>query len=150
MTKIRRVLAIAVAVAALVGATGTPAFAQDDSFYISSDTPSDCPDSGDPAGYLYFVDYGEGDLSDPAKNDDYVTLRDTCANGDGVRGYVWHNGAYQGSVYNGGGFDAFVVWDPFGNVLPGESVGLKVCSVNGPNGSPYHCSNRIDRRSQDG
>ena len=80
MTKIRKILATALAVAGMVAATGTPALAaHDDSFSVSSEIPSDCPTSSNPAGYVYFIDYGEGDLSNPAKNDDYMTLRDTCA-----------------------------------------------------------------------
>jgi hypothetical protein len=153
MTKIRRILTIVVAVAALVGVTGTPAYAYDDSFLVRTALPSGCPGSTghlSPAGYVYFVDYGEGDLSDPAKNDDYVLIRDTCADNDGVRAYAWHNGDYVGSKYNGNGTDEFVVWDPFGNVLPDDYVGLKICSVNGSGGTPYDCSEVFVYQSRDG
>lgn len=154
MTKIRKAIVVALAVAGLVAATASPASAAtDDSFWVHSDTPSDCPDSSDPAGYIYFIDYGEGDPSNPGKNDDYITLRDTCPNGNGVRGYAWLNGTYLGSVYNGGGFDSFKVWDPFaayGNVDAGDSVSLKICSVNGSGGTPYDCSSIYGRISVDG
>ncbi|MEH1127584.1 hypothetical protein [Micromonospora sp. CPCC 206061] len=138
------------AVAAMIGATGAPALAVDDSFYTTSATPSNCPDDDDPAGYVYFVDYGEGDLSNPAKNDDYVSIRDTCADGDGVAAYAWHKGVKHGPKYNGRGFDEFMVWDPFGNVLPGERVGIQICSQNGTYGTPYDCGSVIYRTSSDG
>ncbi|WP_027344585.1 hypothetical protein [Hamadaea tsunoensis] len=151
MFKTRRFLTLAVAVAGLVAATGTPALASyDDSFATHTVTPSDCSDKSDPAGYIYFVDYGEGDLSNPAKNDDYITLRDTCANGNGVRGYAFLNGTSLGSVYNGKGNGSFVVWDPFGNVKAGDKVGIAICSVNGSGGSPYDCSSVFVFASVDG
>jgi hypothetical protein len=151
MTKIRKALAVGMAVVGVLGASATSASAaHDDSFWVSGDTPSDCPNSNDPAGYIYFVDYGEGDLSNPDKNDDYITLRDTCANGNGVRGYAFLNGQSLGSVYNGKGNDEFVFWDPFGNVKAGDKVGLAICSVNGSNGSPFDCSSTYAFTSVDG
>ncbi|GLI00153.1 hypothetical protein [Phytohabitans aurantiacus] len=154
MIKLRRVLTVLAAVVAIIGATGAPALAVDDGFYTTSATPSNCPASSwgpnYPAGYLYFVDYGEGDLSNPDKNDDYLLIKDTCADGDGVVAFAWHKGVKKGPKYHGKGYDEYVVWDPFGNVAAGERIGIQVCSQNGSGGTPYDCGSIIYRTSQDG
>jgi hypothetical protein len=100
-------------------------------------------------GYARFVDYGPG-APGGGNNDDYVRVCDFYAGDhDGVKAYAWIGNDYQGSKYNGKGAGECVVWDPFPNVKPGQTVGLKVCLVDGPNGAPYYCDE--DRqKSQDG
>lgn len=97
-----------------------------------------------------FVDHGEGVPSDPAQNDDYVEIVDQCKDGHGVRGYVWLNGVYLGSRYNGHGAGETVIWDPLGNLSTGDRVGLKVCLVEGPDGTGFRCSNLVSRTISEG
>ena len=64
---------------------------------------------------------------------------------------------YLGDAYDGyGNFEVngiYVIWDPFkdwGNVQPGDSVGLKVCLVDGADDpTASHC-NSATVRSSDG
>jgi len=94
ITKIRKLLTVAAATTALVAAAATPASAAyDDSFSAHSAYDSTCENYGGYSGWVYFIDYGEGDLSNPAKNDDYIDIRDTCAaDHDGVIAEAWLNG----------------------------------------------------------
>ena len=78
-------------------------------------------------GSAQFVDNG------PA-GDDYIVIHDLSADGHGVKAYAWINGIYFGSMYNGNGLaGAAVTWRPWENVFDGDSVGLKVCLVDGDN-----------------
>lgn len=136
-----RAVGVAAAAAAATVLLGSPAFATvDDSFYAS--TAGGC-------AVLDFVDYGPG-AAGGGNNDDYLVIHDYCADGYGVRAYAWLNGAYLGSKWNGNGAagDA-VVWDPFGNVQGGDTVGIKVCLANGSSGSPFDCI-AVSRTSSDG
>ncbi|MGI5216209.1 hypothetical protein [Plantactinospora sp. CA-290183] len=135
----RLVTVAAVATVGLVGAAA-PAAAADDGFAVTTKTPSLCEDRDLIAGYLQFIDYGPG-APGGGNNDDYLSLEDWCADGDGVKGWAWLNGILLGERYNGNGTDAAVLWDPFppSTVRARDVVGLKVCSVNGPNGTPYNC-----------
>jgi hypothetical protein len=87
-------------------------------------------------GLATYVDYGEG-LPGGGKNDDYITITDECKDNHGVKAWAWLNGTcLEGchGVYNGSGAGKVtLVWDPFpnGNVREGDSVGLKICSVDG-------------------
>jgi hypothetical protein len=110
------------------------AAATDDSFGVS--TTNAC-------GAIDFVDFGPG-APGGGDNDDYVEIHDFCSDGHGVEGYAWLDGIYLGNTYNGNGLSgSAVVWDPFkafGNVIPGDTVGIKVCLVDGPNDpSPSDC-----------
>lgn len=78
-----------------------------------------------------FVDYGPG-APGGGDNDDYLEIHDYCADGHGVEGYAWLDGKYLGKKYNGNGLaGAPVIWDPFGNVKSGHTIGMKVCNVDG-------------------
>ncbi|HEX6684513.1 MAG TPA: hypothetical protein VF062_17045 [Candidatus Limnocylindrales bacterium] len=151
MTKLRKLLLVATAISGMVTATASPASAAyNDDFTVPTLTPGNCGSS--PAGYAYFIDWGEGGLADPAWNDDYIVLRDTCRDGDGIIAFAFLNSEFLGERYNGKGFDGFVVWDPFaavGNVDANQNVSIRVCSVNGQYGEPYDC-NRIWYVSRDG
>ncbi|GLY71497.1 hypothetical protein [Amycolatopsis taiwanensis] len=149
------VATVAVAFAGSLLPTGTAAASiNDNNLALTTDYEAQC--GYEPAGELLFVDYGEGSPSDPAKNDDYLEVRDFCLDGDGVKGWVWLNGVCleqcQGK-YNGNGGGTSVIWDPFkqfpGNVNAGDKIGLKICRVNGPNGTPYDCGTK-NFTSQDG
>ncbi len=114
----------------------------------------------DSCGEATFVDYGSG-LPGGGMNDDYVEIRDTCDDHHGVKAWAWltrdGHKYYLGGAYDGYGSiytsRAYVVWDPFkpyGNVLPGDYVGLKVCLVDGANDStPTKCYSET-HRSVDG
>lgn len=146
-----RIAALAVAVGAAAGALAgqAPASAAHDDTFTAWATP--CDDLWrDPAGVVVFVDYGPGKPGG-GNNDDYVEIIDKCKDGHGVRGYVWLNGVYLGSKYNGNGAGTTVIWDPFGNLPAGSRVGLRVCLVDGPNDTtPFGCSNLISRTLVDG
>ncbi|MFD8260102.1 hypothetical protein ACFV19_14445 [Streptomyces griseoluteus] len=108
--------------------------AADDSFGASTTDSGGC-------GVVDFIDYGPG-APGGGDNDDYLVIHDYCADGHGVEAYAWLDGAYLGKHYDGNGLDgAAVVWDPFGNVQYGQTVGIKVCLVDGPDDtSPSYCS----------
>lgn len=96
----------------------TPAAAHDDSFTVHTIDSGAC-------GSVEFVDHG-------TDGDDYLLIHDLCGDGHGVKAYAWLDGTYLGSMYNGNGLaGAPVTWDPFGNVVGGQSIGLKVCLVDG-------------------
>ncbi len=126
----RLLVAAAAAVSVGVLAAGPAVASTDDGFAISTNDGPGC-------GVAEYVDYGAG-ASGGGDNDDYIVVHDFCSDGHGVEAYAWQNGTYLGDKYNGNGLaGAPVVWDPFsnGNVAPGDSVGLKVCLVDGP-GNP--------------
>ena len=96
-----------------------------DDFTVHTTDSGVCGSGG--GGSVQFVDNG------PA-GDDYVVIHDLCSDGHGVKAYAWINGEYFGSMYNGNGLaGAAVTWHPWNNVFDGESVGLKVCLVDGNN-----------------
>lgn len=147
MKKLRKGLLLAMAVTGLLATLATPASAAvNDGFSVHTQTGTQnrCPDKSWPGGYAYFIDWGEGGLSDPAKNDDYITIRDTCSDGWGVMAFAWLNDRYLGSRYNGLGYDEFVVWDPFpnGNVAPGDKITIEVCEHKGSTGENIACDYR--------
>jgi len=126
----RRALTIASAVSATLLFTATAANAVDDRF--SAATTDGC-------GVAEFVDYGPG-APGGGNNDDYIVIHDYCADGHGVRAYVWILGEYWGDQYNGNGrAGAAVVWDPFRawggpeNLIKGDFFTIRVCLVDGPN-----------------
>jgi hypothetical protein len=125
----RRVLTIAAAVSATLLFTATAANALDDNFSVATT---------DGCGVADFVDYGPG-APGGGNNDDYIVIHDYCADGHGVRAYVWISGEYWGDQYNGNGrAGAAVVWDPFrawgpDNLVKGTPVTIEVCLVDGPN-----------------
>jgi hypothetical protein len=99
----------------------------------------------DGCGMVEFVDHGEG-APGGGDNDDYAVVHDLCGDGHGVKAWAWLNGTLLGSKYNGNGLaGAAVIWDPFGNVLPGEAIGLKVCLSDGNSDpSPSNCGERTE------
>jgi hypothetical protein len=90
-------------------------------------------------GFVQFQDYGDG-AAGGGKNDDYLIVGDSCPNGDGVKAWAWVDGVAKGSMYNGNGAYTNKIWDPLGNLKDGASLGMKICSVSGNNGTPYHCN----------
>lgn len=118
--------------------------AVDDSFVVSTT---------DGCGRADFVDFGPG-APGGGDNDDYVEIHDFCSDGHGVRAFATLSGIDLGSMYNGNGLAGdSVIWDPFkdfGNVLPGDTVVLKACLVDGPDDTtPFNCRT-ISRTSVDG
>jgi hypothetical protein len=111
---------ILVAVAAGLALTAGPAAANDD-FHASTT---------DGCGVINWIDDG-----------DNIVIHDYCSDGHGVEGYAWRNGVYLGKKYNGNGLSgAPVNWDPVGDALNGDLIGIKVCLVDGPNDtSPSTC-----------
>jgi hypothetical protein len=89
-------------------------------------------------GYIEFVDYGPGAAGDPANNDDYLVVADECRGGWGVTGYAWLNGRFLGSHHDGRGYATQDAWDPFGNVVKGDVIGVKICLQN-TGGSAINC-----------
>ncbi|MEU1600133.1 hypothetical protein ABZ468_47090 [Streptomyces sp. NPDC005708] len=73
-----------------------------------------------------FVDYGD------VFGDDYVGVFDTCRDGVGVKAWVWISGKLIGAQRNGSGGE---VYFDIPNVKANDSVGIKVCAQNGPNGT---------------
>ncbi|GAB1516574.1 hypothetical protein [Actinophytocola sp. KF-1] len=115
-------LAPALVLGSMVLTANQAAAAYDDGFTVRT---------GNGCGTVDFVDYGEGQPGG-GSNDDYAVVHDYCSDGHGVKAYAWIDGYYLGSKYNGNGLaGAPVVWDPFGNVVAGEAIGLKVCLVDG-------------------
>lgn len=135
---------LAVAASALVVTGGSAAAANDDQYVTNWDYYNECS-----AGRLDFVDYGEG-APGGGMNDDYLVVRDTCANGDGVLGRAYRDGVLLGTKYNGGGSGTSVVWDPFGNVLANEVIRIDICSADGPTDYLGFECNSITFRSIDG
>ena len=84
----------------------------------------------DGCGSIEFVDHGPGKPGG-GDNDDYAVIHDLCGDGHGVKAWAWVNGVLH-EQYNGNGLaGAPVIWDPFGNVIPGQDIALKVCLVDG-------------------
>lgn len=120
----------------------------DDTFWVT--TTRSCGSNEDSvSGMTYFWDYGPG-APGGGDNDDYISILDVCEDRHGVRGYVWLNGEYLGSRYNGNGYGSEVVWDPFGNLPRDSRVGLRVCLVDGPDGAGYACSELRSHTLEDG
>jgi hypothetical protein len=138
---IRLVTAAAFAVLGTGIGTAAPASAAIDDSFVTYTT--------DGCGAANFVDYGT--WPDGSTNDDYAVVHDYCSDGHGVRAYAWLDGFYLGSKYNGNGHaGAPVYWDPFGNVLAGDVVGLQVCLVDGSGDTtPSKCV-YAEHVSQDG
>ena len=107
--------------------------------------------TSDGCGVANFIDYGPG-APGGGNNDDYVVIHDYCADGHGVEVDVQMNDSgYVTSKYNGNGKSgAPVIWDPFGNVAPGEKVELGVCLVDGPDDSTGIRCGIASRTSADG
>jgi hypothetical protein len=101
-------LAAAVAALSCLLAPARPASASyDDSFSIF--TTGWC-------AVADFVDYGPGVRGNGESNDDYVVIRDYCADSHGVKAWAWQNGVPLGSKYNGNGAAGA---RHLGSVLPG-------------------------------
>ncbi|MEV6056803.1 hypothetical protein [Streptomyces sp. NPDC052107] len=64
--------------------------------------------------------------------DDYVGVFDTCGDGVSVKAWVWISGKLIGAQRNGSGGE---VYFDIPNVKANNSVGIKVCAQNGPNGT---------------
>lgn len=122
----RRTLAVLAAVVTATVTFASPArAAYDDGFLL-------CTPEGVYGACARFVDYGEG-WPGGGNNDDYVVLHDYNPDGYGTKAYAWLNGRYLGWKYNGNGYAGDpVLWDPFGNVIKGDYIGLKVCLSDGP------------------
>lgn len=129
------VLAMTVVSMVVVGASPASA-AEGDSFSVWT---AHIVDYG--CGLGEFRDYGPG-ADGGGNNDDYIYIKDYCGDGHGVRVWAWQNGYYLGSTYLGGGYQSDKVWDPFfnNNVRTGDSVKVKVCRVDGPNGAGFDCA----------
>jgi hypothetical protein len=114
-----------------------PSAAHNDSFTVRTTDSGGC-------GSAEFVDHG-------ADGNDYVVIRDLCRDGHGVKAYAWLDGTYDGSMYNGKGLaGAPVIWGPFSDVAAGQSVGLKVCLVDGDSDpTPSNCGSAT-KKSVDG
>jgi hypothetical protein len=128
----RRAVATTAAVSAMLMFTATAANALDDNFQVATRDANTC-------GVADFVDYGPG-APGGGNNDDYIVIHDYCADGHGVRAYVWIMGEYWDDRYNGNGLaGAPVVWDPFrdwggpDNLVKGDFFTIMVCLVDGPN-----------------
>jgi hypothetical protein len=103
-------------------AVAHPAAAATD--HISESTSDGC-------GVIDFIDAGPG-APGGGDNDDYLELHDYCSDGHGVEGYAWLDGTYLGKKYDGNGLaGAPVIWDPLGDVKSGQTIGVKVCLVDG-------------------
>jgi hypothetical protein len=116
---------VGVVVAATVSTmllTAAPAHASyNDSFTVKTT---------DGCGSAEFVD--SGPYSNGVINDDFVKVHDLCADGHGVRVWLWFQGYPDGTKYNGNGLaGAPVYWDPFPDVRAGDSVEFEVCLVDG-------------------
>ena len=129
--------------------------AVDDAAAINDDFEVETTDSRH-CGSADFDDYGPG-APGGGNNDDYIVIHDNCADGHGVRAQAWVGRDYVGSQYNGNGLEgAPVIWDPFrvyhpdGNVLPGQSVVIEVCLVDGPNDSSGSSCRQVGSVIQDG
>lgn len=122
---------------------GDASTAVDDGFVVISAVtkPGGLCDIG--SGWAEYVDYGEG-APGGGSNDDYVIVGDGCADGHGIKAWAWLDDTCLESCagrYVGGGAESSVVWDPLGNVAPGQWVALKVCWVDGSNDpTPSGCS----------
>lgn len=123
--------------------------AHDDSFTVPTIDAGNC-------GSVEYVDYGAG-AAGGGNNDDYLVIHHLCGGGH-VKAWAWltRDGftTYLGDKYNGNGASGPpVIWDPFkpyGNVIAGDKVGLKVCLVSSnDDATPSDCGSAT-RTSQDG
>lgn len=124
-----RVSITAVAALAAVATIGTPAYAADNNTFgvVVNTVIPQCTE----AGLGMFIDYGEGDPSNPANNDDYIEIWDSCVDGYSIAVWAWESGTYLGGRVNANGGGTRVIWDPFGNVEAGHTVGIKACRWHG-------------------
>jgi hypothetical protein len=99
---------------------GATTAAHDDSFTVY--TSNNC-------GSARFVDYGPGTPGNGVNNDDYIEFTDICNDHRGVLVYAAVNGVWN-SDYNGAGHGHTIIWDPLGNVKPGDLIELEVCLVD--------------------
>jgi hypothetical protein len=125
--------AVALAVAAVVVPAASASAATDDSFSVDTGASPSCARYG----AAQYVDYGE-------YGDDYVGVYDACRDGIGVKAWVWINGKLVGAQRNGDGFNTEAYFD-IPNVKKGDSVGIKVCAQNGPDGTPFSCGSRTEK-----
>lgn len=116
----------------MVLAAGPASAATSDNFSAHTTDSGHC-------GYVNFIDYGEG-APGGGNNNDYLVVHDYCADGHGVKAWVWWYDSsgtllYYGSAYNGNSAaGAPVYWDPFaalGNTIKGDRISLKVCLSDG-------------------
>lgn len=140
----RSVLAIAGAVLGLSTFAVVPAAqATSDTFLVETTDANAC-------GGAWFIDYGAG-APGGGSNDDYIEIDDYCRDSHGVKAWAWltRNGTthYLGSAYDSNGSvrdnNPPKIWDPFqpyGNVVAHDLVGVKVCLVDGNDDTtPSHC-----------
>lgn len=141
-TMAKRTLLVGGSALALTAAVATPASAAvDDGFSAST---------ADGCGVVTFIDYGPG-APGGGDNDDYLVVRDLCADGHGVRADAWLGAAYLGFSYDGNGqAGAAVIWDPFGNVSPGQQVTIRACLVDGAGDTTGSLCGLASRVSADG
>jgi hypothetical protein len=128
MRIIRKLSIVASALASVVIATATPASASDYELYTYQFRCS-----------IAFIDEGPG-REGGGRNDDYFRVWDNVSDGDGCGGWVWLDGRYYGGIYNGRGSNCntehggcSVFWDPVQITGGPHTIGLKVCSMDGPN-----------------
>lgn len=125
--------------AVLSAVTAVPASAAtDDSFVVDTGPSPSCARYGSAT----YIDYG------PEYGDDYVGVYDACKDGVGVKAWIWINGELVGAQRNGSGFNSEVYVD-IRNVTKEDSVGIKVCAQDGPDGTPFACGSRTET-SDDG
>jgi hypothetical protein len=132
-------LAATAVVTLVTPAAGVAAAAASDDYTLR--TAGACGAADAREGYLKFVDNGPG-APGGGDNDDYFIVADTCGDNDGVKAWAWVDGVLKGDKYNGSGNGSKLVWDPIGNVKDGQSVGMKICGVDGNEGTPYDCTTK--------
>jgi hypothetical protein len=75
--------------------------------------------------------------------DHSVGVYDACKDGVGVKAWVWISGKLYGAQRNGGGFNS-EVWLPLPKLGSKDTVGIKVCAQDGPDGTPFACGSRTE------
>jgi hypothetical protein len=107
-------------------------------------------------GTVNFIDYGEGKPGG-GNNDDYFVIHDYCADGYGVEAIMSlfapdptsdRNSPSNRAYNHNGEAGAAVIVDPFGNVLGGDRLTLKVCLVQGT--VEQACGTTVTHTSVDG
>jgi hypothetical protein len=128
MRIIRTLSMVAVAVVSMVVVTTTPALANDYELFTYGFRCS-----------IASIDEGPGQPGG-GRNDDYFRVWDIVSDNDGCGGWVWVDGRYYGGIYNGRGSQCdtdhggcSVFWDPVQITGGPHTIGLKVCSMDGPN-----------------
>jgi hypothetical protein len=138
VSRLATVSLAATAVVTLVTPGAGVAAPANDDFALATAGPCPQDDFLPYEGFVQFEDNGPG-AEGGGDNDDYLIVGDSCPNGDGVKAWAWVDGVLKGDKYNGKGAYKNVIWDPLGNLKNGQSLGVKICSVNGNSGTPYHC-----------